>query len=102
MAKKPEIRNANLVNLMYPIHTNKKGSYLYRGNWNMLDNIVVSSNLLDTKGFQCTDKKGFVFHKEWMEYKSKDGQVSPNRTYGGPNYYGGISDHFPVYFKLNR
>ncbi|MCA1746633.1 MAG: hypothetical protein LC655_02980 [Bacteroidales bacterium] len=21
----------------------------------------------------------------------------PNRTYGGDNYYGGISDHFPVY-----
>ena len=101
-AQKPEVENADFVNLMYPVHTNNKGSYLYRGNWNMLDNMVVSSNLLDTKGFQCTDKQGFVFHKEWMEYKSEDGQVSPNRTYGGPNYYGGISDHFPVYFTLQR
>jgi len=102
MAQKPEVTNANFVNLMYPIHANKKGSYLYRGNWNMLDNMVVSSNLLDKKGFQCTDKKGFFFHKEWMEFKNKDGQISPNRTYGGPNYYGGISDHFPVYFTLTR
>ena len=102
MAQKPEARNANFVNLMYPIHENKKGSYLYRGNWNMLDNIIISSNLLDDKGFQCSDKQGFVFHKEWMEFKNKEGQISPNRTYGGPNYYGGISDHFPVYFRLKR
>jgi predicted extracellular nuclease len=102
MAQKPEVENADFVNLMYPVHENGSGSYNYRGNWNMLDNIVVSSNLLDDKGFQCVDKKGFVFRKEWMEYRNKDGQASPSRTYGGPNYYGGISDHFPVYFHLQR
>lgn len=98
-AKSPEVKNAALVNLMYPDHRNKKGSYNYRGNWNMLDNIVVSSGLLDNKGFQCVEKQGFVFREKWMEYE-KDGKISPNRTYGGPNYYGGASDHFPVYFML--
>ncbi|MCF6333613.1 MAG: endonuclease [Draconibacterium sp.] len=102
MAQKPEVKNAGFVNLMYPVHENKKGSYLYQENWNMLDNIVVSSNLLDDKGFQCADKRGFVFHKKWMEYKNKNGEISPNKTYGGTNYYGGISDHFPVYFTLQR
>ena len=101
-AKKPEDKNAAFVNLMYPIHENKKGSYNYRGNWNMLDNIVVSSGLLDRKGFQCVDRKGFVFHEKWMEYVGQNGEISPNRTYGGPNYYGGVSDHFPVYIQLSR
>jgi len=101
-AKKPEDKNADLVNLMYPDHLNKEGSYFYRGNWNMLDNIVVSVSLLDKKGFQCSDRKGHIFREEWMEYKAKNGDVSPNRTYGGPNYYGGVSDHFPVYIQLNR
>ncbi len=100
-AKSPEVENAVFVNLMYPIHKNKLGSYNYRGNWNMLDNIVVSSNLLDKKGFQCKEKQGFVFHEKWMEYENK-GEMSPNRTYGGPNYYGGVSDHFPVYVQLER
>lgn len=100
-AKGPEVKNAAFVNLMYPIHINKQGSYNYRGNWNMLDNIVVSSNLLDKKGFQCKEMQGFVFHENWMEYENK-GEMSPNRTYGGPNYYGGVSDHFPVYVKLKR
>lgn len=102
MAQKPETLNADFVNLMFPVQKNGKGSYVYQGNWNMLDNIVVSKSLLDEKGFKCVDKKGFVFHEDWMEFKNKDGQISPNRTYGGSNYYGGISDHFPVYFTLQR
>lgn len=101
MAQKPQNKNAGFVNLMYPLHQKKSGSYNYQGNWYMLDNIVVSSNLMDNKGFQCIDKQGFVFRKEWMEYKNSDGQFLPSRTYGGSNYYGGISDHFPVYCRLH-
>jgi hypothetical protein len=87
---------------MYPDDLQEMGSYYYRGNWNMLDNLIVSASLLDDKGFKCLDQKGFVFHQSWMEYKNTNGISSPNRTYGGPSYYGGISDHFPVYFKLQR
>jgi len=63
---------------------------------------IVSFGLLDNKGFKVVEQKGFVFHQSWMEYKNTNGVGSPNRTYGGPNYYGGISDHFPVYFKLEK
>lgn len=101
-AKSPETENAALINLMYPLHLEKQGSYNYRGNWNMLDNIIVSAGLLDNKGFQSVEKQGFVFREEWMEYKNDKGEISPNRTYGGPNYYGGVSDHFPVYIRLKR
>ena len=101
-AKSPEDKTAELVNLMFPGDAEGKGSYSYRGNWNMLDQLIVSRNLLDEKGFQVSGKKGFVFHEDWMEYINREGEMSPNRTYGGPNYYGGISDHFPVYFKMHR
>ena len=101
-AKNPETGIAPLVNLMFPLHVEKKGSYNYRGNWNMLDNIIVSDDLLDEKGFKCIDRKGYIFREPWMEYKADNGTVAPNRTYGGPNYYGGISDHFPVFAKFSR
>jgi predicted extracellular nuclease len=100
-AKSPETENAALINLMYPLHDAKQGSYNYRGNWNMLDNIIISAGLLDDKGFKSVEKQGFVFREEWMEYHN-NGQISPNRTYGGPNYYGGVSDHFPVFFQMKR
>jgi predicted extracellular nuclease len=100
-AASPE-SDSTLVNLMMPLSEAGKGTYNYRGNWNMLDNLVVSSNLLDQKGFRVTPPTGFIFHESWMEYTGKKGEISPNRTYGGPNYYGGVSDHFPVYFELQR
>jgi len=99
-AKNPETGIAPLVNLMFPLHVEKKGSYNYRGNWNMLDNLIVSDDLCDNKGFRCVEQQGHVFSEPWMEYKAENGTISPNRTYGGPNYYGGISDHFPVYAKF--
>lgn len=102
-AKDPEADpEAELQNLMFETDKQDLGSYNYRGNWNMLDNIVVSKSLLDEKGFICVEKRGFVFHKEWMEYKNRNGNISPNRTYSGNNYTGGISDHFPVYFILKK
>ncbi len=101
-AKSPDVESAGLVNLMYPAHKNKKGSYNYRGNWNMLDNIIVSSGLLDNKGFQCVKKQGFVFSEKWMEYEDKNNGITPGRTYGGSIYYGGVSDHFPVFIQLSR
>lgn len=101
-AQPPATAGAQLVNLMFPDFNDGKGTYNYRGNWNMLDNLIISSGLLDGKGFRCVEEKGHIFREEWMEYKNRDGEISPNRTYGGPNYYGGVSDHFPVYFRMRR
>ena len=93
---------SSLVNLMLPADQQNLGSYSYRGDWNMLDNLVVSASLLDGKGFDVADGQGFIFRKKWMEFTNSREEVSPNRTYGGPNYYGGVSDHFPVYFVLKE
>jgi predicted extracellular nuclease len=93
-------QKAELYNLMIPLDEQNRGSYNYRGHWNMIDNILVSETVLRGKGFVTTDQLGQVYHEAWMEYRNKDGQMSPNRTYGGLNYYGGVSDHFPVYLNL--
>ncbi|MFV0290303.1 MAG: endonuclease/exonuclease/phosphatase family protein [Mangrovibacterium sp.] len=91
---------AELVNLMLAKHKAKQGTYKYRDTWNMLDNIVVSQSLLDTKGLNVVDSTGYIFHKPFMEYTNDSNEKIPNRTYGGPNYYGGVSDHFPIYMIL--
>lgn len=101
-AKAPSDANAMLVNLMFPEDEKGKGTYNYRGTWNMLDNVIVSRNLLDEKGFRCMEQQGHIFHEEWMEDVGREGDIFPRRTYKGPNYNGGVSDHFPVYFRLRR
>jgi predicted extracellular nuclease len=101
-ARPPSDQSAELGNLMFPEDEEGRGTYNFRGNWNMLDNIIVSSNLLDDKGFEVMGSQGFIFHQDWMEFTNRQGVMYPNRTYGGPNYYGGVSDHFPVYIRLMR
>ena len=75
------------------------GSYNYRGNWNMLDQIIVSSALA-SQGHTPHASSPAIFAPEWVMYKGDRFGLSPNRTYGGPNYYGGFSDHLPVFIDL--
>jgi len=94
--------NAGLVNLMIPEDLSDRGSYSYQGNRKMFDNLIVNPGLLDDKGFRCIERRGYVFHHDWMENTNRNGEMIPYRTYEGTNYLGGISDHFPVYFRLRR
>lgn len=93
---------AGLVNLMYPSMEHNHGSYKFRGDWKMLDNLIVSESLLDEEGYRVENNRGYVFSAPWMEFINRSGEVSPDRTYAGDRYTGGPSDHFPVYFRLIR
>ena len=96
------ISNGDLFNLLADLHLLDKGSYFYKGIWNMLDQIIVTPNLLnDRKGdLQATNPQ--IFQEEWVMFKHKDYGLLPNRTYGGLKYYGGYSDHLPIYIDLAR
>ena len=89
---------APLVNLMFPDDVAGKGTYFYNGNWNMLDNLVVSQAVLN--GMQVEGRKGNIYSNDWMLYINKTGDKTPNRSYVGDKYVGGVSDHFPVYLKM--
>lgn len=95
--------HGSLFNLMLSLSQNGFGTYSYRGEWNMLDNIIVSTSLVNSKtGFQVNENDGQIFSPDWITYTSKDGNKSPNRTYGGSNYYGGYSDHYPVFVIFKK
>lgn len=103
--KRKNRNQRDLYNLMYDMHNlNDLGTYHYNGSWNMLDQIIISQSLLNKKYGYFTDfEGGKIFNEEWMLYNnSKAGTWTPNKTYGGDTYFGGISDHLPVYVVLRR
>ena len=103
--KRKNRNQRDLYNLMYDMHNlNDSGSYHYSGSWNMLDQIIISQALLDPRQGYFTDfEGGEIFNEEWiLYYNSKAGTWTPNKTYGGNTYFGGISDHLPVYVVLRR
>ncbi|MCB9274337.1 MAG: hypothetical protein H6564_09880 [Lewinellaceae bacterium] len=89
----------SLYNCFSVYQGKKLGSYNYRGDWNMLDQIIVSTNLAQG-GKKLHVSTPAIFGPEWLFYKDSRNGPTPNRTYGGPNYYGGYSDHLPVFVDL--
>ena len=89
--------NDNYINHMTSESLKDKGSYNYRGDWSFIDQIITSKNFLNKKviSYECG-----VFMEDWIMYKNKEGDLYPSRTYGGNNWYGGYSDHLPIYYKM--
>lgn len=93
----------SLTNLILPLAKKGLGSHSYNGHWDALDHIIVSNALINSeKGYSVLNSEAFIFSADWITFTGKNGNKSPNRTYGGNNYYGGYSDHYPVYVILKR
>ena len=92
---------SGLYNMMATLHEAGLGTYNYRGEWGALDQFWVSSSMLmDEESFSTSTGDVTIIKKEWMLYINDSGDAYPNRTYGGPNYYGGFSDHLPIYMRM--
>jgi endonuclease/exonuclease/phosphatase family metal-dependent hydrolase len=103
--KRKNAGDRELYNLMYDKHNiHGEGTYNYRGNWNMLDHIIVSKAVIHGRGgLYCNYDSGRILKEEFMMFQNEETrQLVPNRTYGGPEYHGGISDHLPVSVSLTR
>lgn len=95
----PTKGTAQLYHAFAQASENGQGSYNYQGKWNMLDQIIVSSALANTTS-RIHIANPTIFRPDNLIFKHPKYGDMPNRTYGGPNYYGGVSDHFPIYVDL--
>lgn len=103
--KSPEAaQETGLYNLMYHKSVKDLGTYSYRGSWNMLDNLIVSRGFLNSEtGYIVDEIEGEIVYDNKILYDNpKANGPVPSKTYGGDNYYGGYSDHLPVYFTMKK
>jgi endonuclease/exonuclease/phosphatase family metal-dependent hydrolase len=101
-ALEPEMamNNNNLYSLLYP-YLNKGEGSLYYKDWDLFDQVIVSGNMLaGKKGMSTSVENAGIFKAEYLLFKNKAGESRPNRTMG-EKYFGGYSDHLPVYVKIN-
>ena len=88
-----------LYNMAWAIQKRGEGTEYYRG-WDVLDQIIVSGSFLKNNSKATTRDEETVFNADLVVFKDKAGNRLPNRTYTGPVYRGGFSDHFPVFISL--
>lgn len=89
-----------LYNCFSKLDKENQGSYNYRGDWNMLDQIILSGHFFEAEN-ALKFRSANIFKEEFLLYQDEKHGARPNRTYGGPNYYGGYSDHLPVFIELD-
>lgn len=78
------------------------GTLKYQGQWGVLDQFIVSGNLLMEKNnVKIENNEAHIFKADFLTEKDeKYGGVRPYRTSLGPRYIGGFSDHLPIYMDL--
>ena len=94
-------QDGDLINLLYDDNARGKGTAVYRDKWAVLDQIIVSQSFYDgSAGIKIEGSDAGIIRRDKLLFKRRDGFEKPNPTYGGRRYYGGHSDHLPVYIIL--
>ena len=93
-----------LFNLAAPLAADRAGTIRFRGKWELIDQCVVSSNLLRRDEPLTISPSAFKIFKAPFLLATERNFLGekPFRTYLGPRYQGGISDHLPVLWEIMR
>ena len=87
-----------IAEVLNPMITPKSGEFggthNYRGEWNILDHMMISKSFKKGK-VKALKNSGTIYSPEYLLSTYK-GNIVPNRTYGGGKYLGGYSDHLPI------
>ena len=76
------------------------GTLLYRGKWNLFDQIVFTGNLLGTDRSTLKFYKHEIFRRDFMFQKEGKYKGYPKRTQAGGVWLNGYSDHLPTIIYL--
>jgi endonuclease/exonuclease/phosphatase family metal-dependent hydrolase len=93
-------KSSSLFNLMACKAGESTGTLKYQGRWFVFDQFIVSGGLLisevRTDAGQC-----HIFRADYLlEPDTRYAGVKPFRTFIGPGYNKGFSDHLPIYLDI--
>ncbi|MDQ3111170.1 MAG: hypothetical protein M3R17_14860 [Bacteroidota bacterium] len=92
---------SGFIDLMDTLKAKGEGTFHYKKEKNMLDQILVTKSLQPSKGLRIME--AYIFHEAWMTGENYKGDApGPLHTYAGSRYIGGYSDHYPVYADIYR
>ena len=95
-----EAKEGRLLNTMAKIDQDpKRGTYVYKNRWEVLDHVIVSPGLLEAEGLRWkVDSTSEIFLPEQVYTPKDPAQLPrPSRTFSRNTYHeDGVSDHLPV------
>lgn len=80
-----------------------EGTLKHQTDWQIFDQIIITPSVMEREGLRYLEGSARIFHADFM---LEDDETYHGkklfRTYIGPRYFGGFSDHLPVYIDLVR
>lgn len=95
-----QVRPQGLYNPFVAMYAAGQGTEVYRHEWNLFDQILVSGTLLRGKGLRY--ERAEIYKPAFLQSKHKDHKGEPYRSWLGSRWINGYSDHFPVVMHLSR
>jgi len=103
-----KLKTGQMFNAMGALKLEGKGTHAYYNSkektteWNLLDQMILTPNLVNKKSSLRYVLKSASIHNPEMLQQKEPAQYKgqPFRTFAGRKYLGGYSDHFPVFIQL--
>jgi len=99
--KKRQVDPGEFYNPMYDLYKKGIGTLAYRDAWSLFDQLLLSHGLIAgdmEEGYQFYQVR--IHNPKYLLQKKGRFKGYPFRSFGGSEYLGGYSDHFPVYLFL--
>lgn len=102
IGKIDKIQSGDFYNPMEELYKKEGGTLAWRDNWNLFDQMITSSNLVESGDDFSSFKlyKTYIHNANYLKNQEGSFKGYPKRTYVGTTWQGGYSDHFPVYLYL--
>lgn len=95
-----EVKSGELYNTLWKTLEKGIGSLAYNDQWNLFDQIIVSSELAHADRTKLKLWKAEVFNKSFLTQQEGRYKGTPLRTHAGGVWTNGYSDHYPTLIYL--
>ena len=94
-----------MENLALPLHKNGSGTIKYQGKWELIDHFLLSSGYepapITNDRSPDSGNMQILYPPFLLVRDNAHTGEKPFRTYSGPRYIGGVSDHLPILMHLS-
>ena len=94
-----------MENLALPLHKNGLGTIKYQGKWELIDHFLLSSGyepapIINDRSPDSGNMQ-ILYPPFLLVRDNAHTGEKPFRTYSGPRYIGGVSDHLPILLNIS-
>jgi len=102
--KENKLEGGTLYNTSADTFRDGYGTLMYRGAWNLFDQIIISKSLMKGQDnqYHYIPNSFKVYAPEWMRVEDGNYKGAPKRTFVSGKYMGGFSDHYPSFIVIGK